>query len=153
MSEPTLYAVFAVKKDGGSPLIMSDLTFARIMDEIVIPYNARNQPFRIDGVVVTGDSLAQIKVAEQNGNFEFAFRDLHYGMRRASEPKVRQILGEQYEVRLMAAFREGGLDVTTRMLDTYTQVIKPKLLDYLSNREPLLRLAAETFVGVMQAMR
>ena len=51
-----LFAIFAEAEGQEKPLIMTNLTFGRLMDEIVVPYEGK-KPFFIDGVPVTWEKL------------------------------------------------------------------------------------------------
>jgi hypothetical protein len=51
VNETSLFAIYAEAEGHARPLIQLDLSFARLMDDIVVPYQSE-QPFFIDGVPV-----------------------------------------------------------------------------------------------------
>ncbi|MEI9449090.1 hypothetical protein V8T50_23680, partial [Vibrio parahaemolyticus] len=59
--ENSLFAVYAEVDGIEKPLILSELTFGRLIDDIVVPYQL-GQPFFIDGVVVKAEKLKRIKI-------------------------------------------------------------------------------------------
>jgi hypothetical protein len=63
VNETSLFAIYAEAEGHARPLIQLDLSFARLMDDIVVPYQSE-QPFFIDGVPVT---VAQSCVCRGDG--------------------------------------------------------------------------------------
>lgn len=143
------FAVFAERKQRGLPLVMYGINFGQLLDEIVLPYE-EDRPFFIDGVPIKKNDLDRIKIVRLSEH-GYAFRDLHYGMRRG-ERSLQKVYGEQYHVRLEAAIREEGSDVTAQVLQAYIIEIKPKLSEYLPNKAELLKAAFGTFVVGLKAL-
>jgi len=149
MSEPEeqLYAVYAEAEGHDRPLLLVDLTFARLMDDIVVPYET-DEAFFIDGVPLKKTKLKRIKLLKLGNDFEFHRQQFNTSLTRADAP-VRKIHGEQYSVRFEHLLREYSEDVTSQVIKAFNQVIKPSLKDYLPKRNELIPAALELFtVGV-----
>jgi len=142
-TEKALFAVYAEIDGFERPLIQTGLTFARLIDDVVYPYED-DKPFFIDGVSVTKKKVRRLKILRQRDAFRTAFFDLHHGMRRG-DVKVKKILGDQYYVRLEAALREGCEDVTSQIIKAFDVKIRPRLKDYLPDRNELIESAAIVF--------
>lgn len=125
-----LFALLTEVKEYDKPLFQHDLTFGRMIDDIIIPYET-NEPFFIDGVPITRDKIVKIKIVKQGEYFKSIFYNFH-GSLRNSDKKEMEILGNQYHIRLEAILRETGEDVTSQMIKAYNTAIKPKLKDYLN---------------------
>lgn len=146
-----LFAVFAVRKGDPKPLIQTHMTFGRLMDEVILPFDS-GEMFFIDGAPVDATKLDRIKIIRQKEFFNRTFSDLHYGMRWGSNLKKQELYANQYYVRLEALLRESGDDVTSQILKAYKTAIKPKLKDYLPNRETLLEAAVKVFTEAMKSL-
>jgi len=138
-----LFAVFAEAVDYDKPLILINLTFARLIDDVVVPFEKR-EPFFIDGVSLKREKIRKLKILRQKDVFQTAFYDLHWGM-RVREKELQKLYGEQYLVRFEAALREGCEDVTSQVIKAFDTKIKPNLRDYLPKREELIQAAATFF--------
>ncbi len=139
-----LYAVYAEADGHDRPLLQLDLTFGRLMDDIVVPYQS-NEPFFVDGASVTAAKLKRIKIlklkerfARSRANFDVALT--------LSDAQVRKIYGEQYATRFEHLLREHSDDVTAQVIKVFNQVIKPSLKDYLPKREELISAALKIFI-------
>ena len=143
-----LFAVLAEVGGHSEPLIVTHLTFARLMDDIIVPYHT-DQPFFVDGFPVKRDTLERIKVIRQKEFFEGDFHDLHYGMRRG-DLKRQQMYAAQYHVRLDAALRGAGEDVTSQVIKAFEAKIRPSIKDYLPKREELIGAALQVFIASMK---
>ena len=53
----------------------------------------------------------------------------------------QELYAKHYHVHLVALFREAGEDVTSQVLKAYRTAIKPRIKDYLPNKEVLLDAA------------
>jgi len=71
---------------------------------------------------------------------------------RRGDLKKQELYAKQYHVRIEALFRESGEDVTAQVIKAYNTVIKPKLKDYLPNREALLNAAVKVFSEGIKAL-
>lgn len=147
---PLLFAVHAVRKADGQPLLVTGLTFGRLMEEVVMPFEA-GDTFILDGAAVAPTQLNRIKVVRQDAGFEEAWHKLHHSL-RWGDLKQQDLYARQYHVRIEALLREAGHDVTPQILNAYTMVIKPRLRDYLPSREALLKSAVEFYVATMRAL-
>lgn len=61
----TKFAVVAEKRGHGKSLYLHDLTFARLIDDVIVPYES-DKPFFIDGVPLKRDELTRIKIVQQS---------------------------------------------------------------------------------------
>lgn len=143
-SDEPKYAIFCEATGHDRPLVMHDLSFPQVIDEVVVPLEG-GKPFFVDGAPLTKVIVTRLKVLEQKDLFRRAFTDLHWQMRSHSDVKLRQVLGEQYHVRLEAVLRETGRDVTAQVMRAFDSSVKPKLRDYLPNRQEVLSAALAVF--------
>ena len=60
------FAVFAEAKGFDKPLLLMDLTFARLIDDIVVPYD-KGDPFFIDGAPLDRTNIRRIKKMSEVG--------------------------------------------------------------------------------------
>ncbi len=138
------FAVYCEATDHQGPLYLSDLTFARLLEDVVIPLESK-EPFFVDGAPITKEKVRVLKIIRQLKGFSRAFVDLHWRLRVTRGDQSR-MLGEQYDVRLKAVFREQGEDVTSQVIKAFNTEIKPSLTDYLSKRKELIESAARVFL-------
>ncbi len=147
------YAVFAELEGYEKPLIMTEMTFGRLLDEIVIPYQER-RPFFVDGAPVDLAKLCRLKIIREREFLRETLHDLHYGM-RWGDLKTQDLYARQYHVRLEALLRESGEDVTAQVVKAYNTAIKPKVKswqDYLPNRGELIEAAAKVFWEALKTL-
>ena len=146
------FAVFAEADGQSKPLIMTHLTFARLMDEVVLPYQT-DEAFFIDGAPLKKQNLKRLKIIKQHDFFDRTFYDLHHAMRwGGSDLKKQQLYAEQYHIRLEALLRESGEDVTAQILKAFDRTIKPRLKDYMPKREELIKAALTIFVESIKTL-
>jgi hypothetical protein len=143
------FAVLAQKKDHDAPLYLHGLSFARLMDDVVVPYETK-QPFFIDGVPVKRDDLVRIKIVQQSPDFERSFNSLHFFLERPSSGK--SVRPQDYPQRLDALYRGSGEDVTAQIIKAYEAGIGSKIKEYLPKREELISAAFSIFVESMKRL-
>ena len=78
-------------------------------------------------------------------------RELEQGLTRRDHPD-RKIYGEQYETRFEHIIRTGTVDVTSQVIKAYNQAVKPRLKDYMPNRQEIIATATAIFVEAMKAL-
>jgi len=142
------FAVFGEATGHDKPLFMHDLTFAQVIDEIVVPLES-GKPFFVDGAPLTKKEIRRLKVVEQTDNFPRAFADLHHQLSFGSN-ETRKVTGDQYHVRLEAVVRQAGRDVTAQVMQAFDTEVKPRLRDYLPKRQELIAAALQVFVEGMK---
>lgn len=125
-------------------MIQTHLAFGRLMDDIVVPFES-GEVFFIDGAPVKATDLDRIKIIRQKNFFNTTFHDLHHGMRWGGDLKKQELYAKQYHIRLEALLRESGEDVTAQVVKAFRTIIKPKLKDYIPNKETLLDAAVKVF--------
>lgn len=157
MTEPSVspapedhYAVYAEAEGHDRPLLQLDLTFARLMDDIVVPYQS-DEPFFIDGAPVIPAKLKRIKLLRLTQNFVRARADFDMLLTR-SGLSTQKLYGEQYTTRFDHLLRQCSEDVTSQVIKAYNQVIKPSLKDYIPKREELISSALKLFVEGIKAL-
>ncbi len=84
INQQSLYAILAESKDyQDKELYLHNLSFAQLMDDVVVPYES-GESFFIDGVPVKKETLRKIKIVCQKESFQEIVNDLHYFLRRGS---------------------------------------------------------------------
>ena len=138
------FAVFAEVEGYPQPLLMLDLSFAKLLDEIVLPYQTV-QPFFIDGAPLKQSDLKRLKILRLKKNFAGHYHDLNWQLRHA-DATYGKMLGDQYHLRLETMLRENGEDVTSQVISAFDKTIKPSIKDYLPKREELIQGALQFFL-------
>jgi hypothetical protein len=131
-------------------LVMLNLPFGRLIDEVVVPYDS-DESFFIDGVPVTRKTVRRIKIIALGSEFAHGLRALEIGLTRADH-QTRKIYGDQYETRFEHLLRTAAEDVTPQVLKAYNQAVKPKLRDYIPKRDELISAATTIFVEAMKTL-
>jgi hypothetical protein len=137
------FSILAEVKDSVKKLVLTDLTFGRLMDDIVVPFE-KKEPFFIDGVPVNKDRISRLQILRETEHFKPLFHDMHHKLRRGDD-KIQKIYGEQYYTRLEAVLREGCEDVTSQIIKAFDVKIRPSLSSYLPKREELIKAASVFF--------
>lgn len=122
------------------PLVLLKLTFARLIDDIVVLYD-KDESLFIDGVPLTRSKLRRIKIIGLGEAFEVGMRQLDRGLRHG---EIKS--GDQYEMRFEHILRTDAEDVTAQVIKAYNQAVKPRLSDYLPNRHEVISAATAIFV-------
>lgn len=146
----SLFGVVAEVDGRAKQLVLLNLTFGRLIDEIVKPYDT-DEPFFIDGVPVTRSKIRRIKIISLTEKFQNGIWQLERGLTRG-EHQNQKIYGDQYETRFEHVLRTDAEDVTSQIIKAYNQAVKPKLKDYVPKREELISAATTIFVEAMKAL-
>lgn len=144
------YAIYAEAEGHDRPLLQVGLTFGRLIDDVVLPYQ-QNDTFFVDGAPVTPDKLKRIKILLLLENFEHA-RDTFNRSLTKEEAPIRKLHGEQYATRFEHMLRENSEDVTAQVIKAYNQAIKPSIEDYMPKRNELISSALKLFVEGVRAL-
>lgn len=145
------YGVLAEKIGHHKSLLMINLSFGRLVDEILIPYD-NEKSFFIDGTPVEASKLEKIKIFEIGENFNYHLnKDLTMGLQRGDAAKMK-ILGDQYETRLQHIILTKTIDVTSQVISAFNKEVKPKLTDYLPKREEIISAAFKIFIESMKQL-
>lgn len=144
MSEESLYAVYAEAEGHEKPLFQLELTFPRLIDDIVVPYET-TETFFIDGAPITAKKLKRIKILKLNDNYEYEKCRFERGLTK-TDAQTRKAYGEQYAIRFEHILRQNSEDVTSQVLKAFNQVIKPSIKDYLPKRAELISAATKVFI-------
>lgn len=146
-----LFSVLIEAEGYDKPLISTNMTFARLLDDIVVPYE-KNETFFADGACVKRDNVRRIKIIMQNPSFLRVFNKMHYDMQHHSDYKIRKVIGDQYAARMEALLRERGDDVTSQVINAYEKTIKDRISEYVPKRDELIGLAKELFISGIKAL-
>ena len=144
------YSIFCEAKDHDKPLVMHDISFGRLIDEVVVPFQ-ENKPFFVDGAPLKKEKIDRLKILIQGPGFSRAFTDLHQTLKYGAPDRSRTF-GEQYHTRLEAVIRESCTDVTAQVISAFDNQIKPKIRDYLPKRQELISAALQVFVESMKLL-
>mgnify|MGYP006885999457 FL=1 len=136
------FAIFAESDDFQKPLIQINLTFERLIDDIIHPLET-DKPFFIDGATLTKKKVKKIKIIRQCKGFNESMATFHTVLHRA-ETAIQKLYGEQYHTRIEAILRTHGEDVTSQALKAY-DTSKKEIKDYLPKRDDFIKLAAQIF--------
>jgi hypothetical protein len=129
-------------------LVMFNLSFGRLVDEIVVPYD-NDEAFFIDGVPIKKSKIKRIKIVELTEKFRWGVGELERGMTRGQD---KRIYGDQYHTRFEHILRTDTVDVTSQVIKAYNQIIKPRIKDYLPKREELISAATSVFIEAMKLL-
>ncbi len=83
------FGVIAEVEDRKKQLVLLNLPFGRLIDEIIVPYDI-DEPFFIDGVPLTRKSVRRIKIVELGQGFRHGMSELEHGLNRG-EPQNQKI--------------------------------------------------------------
>lgn len=131
-------------------LVLLNLTFGRLIDEIVVPYE-EGHPFFIDGVPVTKDKIRRIKIVKLGEKFRYGMANLERGLNRSDNQK-QKLYGDQYQTRFEHILRTDVEDVTAQVIKAYVQVVKPRIKDYMPNRQELISSATTVFIEALKSL-
>lgn len=131
-------------------LVLLDLPFGRLIDEVIVPYD-KDEAFFIDGVPVTRKNVRRIKIVALGAEFRRGMWELQTGLTRGDH-QLRKIYGDQYNTRFEHVLRTGTEDVTAQVLKAYNEAVKPRLKDYIPKRDELISAATTIFVEAMKAL-
>ncbi|MEN8260132.1 MAG: hypothetical protein ABFS02_06020 [Pseudomonadota bacterium] len=145
-----LYGVIAEADGYDKQLVLLDLPFGRLLDEIVVPYDS-DDSFFIDGVPVTKAKIRRIKIVELSDEYRNGIWELERGLTRG-EHASKKTYGDQYQTRFEHILRTDTIDVTAQVIKAYNEVIKPSIKDYLPNRQELISAATKVFIEGMKML-
>ena len=145
-----LFGIIAESNDYDKQMVLLNLPFARLIDEIVIPYDT-NEPFFIDGVPVSKEKIKRIKIVELRKEYKIAMDELKRGM-TIHDNQTKKIYGDQYDTRFEHILRTNTTDVTSQVIKAYNQAIKPSIKDYLPKRAELIDAATKVFIEGMKIL-
>lgn len=138
------FSLFAVRKNDSQPLIQVDMTWERLMIDIVTPFEA-GELFFVDGAPVRATDIDRMKILLQGQNFMPTFHQLHWSMRSAQTEK-KETLAKQYHTFMEALLRENCTDVTSQVISAFRTAVKPKLSDRLPDRTMLFDAAIKLVI-------
>ena len=128
------YAVYVEAKGHEKPLLQLELNFARVIDDIIVPYQT-GEAFFVDGAPLTTEKITRIKVLKLNQEYERAKwlfdRDLTTG-----DAPTRKLYGEQYNTRFEHILRKTSEDVTSQVLKAFNQEHTPWVRSNVMTRLP-----------------
>ena len=145
-----LFGVIAEIADRSKQLVLLDLPFSRLIDDIIKPYD-QDEAFFIDGVPVTKNKITRIKIVKFGPNYGHAMWELKRGLTQGTHQE-NKVYGDQYETRFEHILRTNTEDVTSQIIKAYNQAVKPSIKDYLPKREELISAATQLFIQAMKSL-
>ena len=145
-----LFSVLCQPNDAPGLLFLRELTFARLLDDVVVPFET-DEPFFVDGVSLTKDKIRRLKIIRESDFFASEFGQIHHEV-RTNRGKELEAAAATYDTRLSALFLETGEDVTSQVLKAFKSEVKPKLRDYISKRPELISAALRTFLDAVKML-
>jgi len=145
-----LFGVIAEVEGFEKQLVLLNLPFGRLIDEIVVPYD-KGDSFFIDGVPTTKEKIKRIKIVELGDPFRWQISEIERGMTRG-DATTRKTYGDQYTTRFEHILRTAAVDVTAQVINAFNQTIKPGIKDYLPKREEFIGAAAKVFIEAMKML-
>ena len=145
-----LFGVIAESDGYENQLVLLDLSFGRLLDEIVVPYD-NDESFFIDGVPVTKAKIKRIKIVELGSEYRHGIWELERGLTRGDHAS-KKTYGDQYQTRFEHILRTDAVDVTSQVIKAYNQIIKPSIKNYLPNRQELIGAATKVFIEGTKAL-
>lgn len=145
-----LFGVIAEAEGYGNQLVLLNMPFGRLLDEIIVPYDS-GEPFFIDGVPVTKPKIRRIKIVKLGDKYQRGIWELECGLTRGDSVS-RKTYGDQYQTRFEHILRTDTIDVTSQVIKAYNEVIKPSIKDYLPKREELIGAATKVFIEAMRTL-
>lgn len=142
------FAVLCETADYDRPLSLHDLTFGRLLEEVVLPFD-QGDPFFVDGVSVVKDKIRRIKILLQGEYFQRDFFAVHRNLVSGDTNQMKNT-GQNYYVVLDSVFRNRCEDVTAQVISAFNSEVKPSIGDYLSKRRELIEAAARFFLESMR---
>jgi|CXWL01.1.fsa_nt_gi hypothetical protein len=144
------FAVIAEAKDNASNLMLKDMTFGRLVDDVLMPFE-KKETIWIDGYPLTTDKIRRLKIVRQKDGFSSELsmlnRHLNWG-----DTSSRKVYGDQYQTRVQAIFDYKTEDVTAQVFNAFSIKIKPSIKEYLPKRDELVSAAVAIFVESMKAL-
>jgi hypothetical protein len=148
----SLFTVVAVRKLEPTQLVMIRLSWERLTEDILIPYETPGEIFFIDGAPVKATDLDRLKILLQGPSFDGEFRRLHMHL-RTQDIKGKEMYAKQYPVFLNALLQAYCQDVTSQVISAFRTKVKPRLKDYLPEKKDILdagiKLLSETFKTIV----
>ena len=142
--KPDRFAVVCEERGEERPLYLHDLTFARLLEEVVIPFD-QGEMFFVDGVPVSKEKIRRLKILRQEADFRNDFRILHRMLIRGDKDQMKTA-SQNYYVQLDSLFRNRCEDVTAQVVKAFNTAIKPSISDYIPKRTELIDSATRIFV-------
>ena len=90
------FLILAESSAKPKPLLQTNLSFGRLMDEVVVPYET-GDPFFVDGAPVTREGLVRVLIAQQERSFNAAMAHLHECL-RIQRPLILRIPISEFEI-------------------------------------------------------
>jgi hypothetical protein len=143
------FTITAVRKDNPAFLLQLNLSWARLMEDVVIPFDS-GEMFFVDGAAIKATDLDRLKILVNGEGFDNAFELLHWQMRTGSTT-TKEMYAKQYPVFIEAMLREYCNDVTSQVVSAYKTAIKPRLKDHMPDKNAIFDAGVKILVEGMKA--
>jgi hypothetical protein len=143
------FTISAVRKGDPTPLLQMNVSWGRLMEDIVIPYDS-GESFFVDGAAIKATDLDRLKILLNGQGCGRAFANINWHM-RTGDMKTKEMYAKQYPVFIEAMLREHCEDVTSQVVSAFKAAIKPKLKDHLPDKNTIFEAGVKIFVEGMKA--
>ena len=143
------FTISAVRKDDPTMLLQMNLSWARLVEDIVIPFDS-GEMFFVDGAATKATELDRLKILLNGQGFDRAFANINWHL-RAGITATKEMYAKQYPVFIEAILREHCHDVTSQVVRAYKTAIKPRLKDHMLDKNAILDAGVKLFVEGMKA--
>ena len=149
--EKDTFCVYAKVRSINKPLLMLGLSFGRVVDDVLIPFE-KNEKLFLDGVPSNKSDILQIKILKETTNFKQAHGWLHNDLRNSNEKRM-ELVAKNYEVMLDEVIRTNCEDITAQVMKAFDNSIKPKLMDYLPKKEEIIKAGFEVLLKSLESLK
>jgi hypothetical protein len=143
------FTITAVRKDNPSVLLQMNLSWGRLMEDVVIPFDS-GEMFFVDGAAIKATDLDRLKILLNGKGFDTAFALLNRHM-RMGDLKTKEMYAKQYPVFIEAMLRQHCNDVTSQVVSAYKTAIKPRLKDHMPDKNAIFDAGVKILVEGMKA--
>jgi hypothetical protein len=148
VGQGSLFVVVAVRTHEPTQLVMVRLSWERLMEDIVIPYDT-GEMFFIDGAPVKATDLDRLKILLEGPSFEPQFRQLHTHLRVSD---AKEMYAKQYNTFFNALLQANCTDVTSQVIKAFRTEVKPRLKNYLREKKDILEVGYRLFGESLKAL-
>lgn len=124
-SAESRFTLWALRKTDTQPLLQLGVSWDRLMNDVVTPYDT-GESFFLDGAPIRATDVDRLKILIQGPGFQQASAMINWNLRNG-DVKRRELYSMQYHVFIEALLREHCTDVTSQVVSAFRTAIKPRL--------------------------